>query len=142
MKNILSSLNKSEKNRIIEMHRKATRKNYLMEGLYDPFKELTNFLKKNNFKLESEGIVNMGPAPKPKDGREVNGKSYEYVKQGSKYKVMVYIAHYPSYTDADQVSVRFKEGEYGDYQQAQGWNAWSDGINVQSITSTIQEYIS
>jgi hypothetical protein len=36
MKNILSSLNKSEKNRILEMHRKATRKNYLNEGVIIP----------------------------------------------------------------------------------------------------------
>ena len=40
MKNLLSSLTKQEKNRILEMHRRATKRNYLNEGDDDKIQNL------------------------------------------------------------------------------------------------------
>jgi thioredoxin-related protein len=54
MKNILSSLNESEKIRILEMHKNATRKNYIKEQPIDPFATLKNYIDELGFEEEKK----------------------------------------------------------------------------------------
>lgn len=56
MKNILSSLNESEKVRILEMHKNATRKNYLKEQPKNPLDFATdpNYMDYSGFNKSSE----------------------------------------------------------------------------------------
>lgn len=56
MKNILSSLNESEKVRILEMHKNATRKNYLKEQAKNPLAFATdpNYMDYSGFNKSSE----------------------------------------------------------------------------------------
>jgi hypothetical protein len=68
MKNILSSLTTSEKNRILEMHKRATSNNYLKESLE-----------------VSQGIQDLGTQYECKDTPELK-KSYDFLKDC--YEVM------------------------------------------------------
>jgi hypothetical protein len=85
MKNILSSLNKSEKNRIIEMHRKATRKNYLNEGViisggygsFDIGKDLSSYAnQKGSWSADENGETITLTDANNKTIFSINGSNY------------------------------------------------------------------
>lgn len=69
MKNILSSISQSEKNRILEMHRSATRKNYL-------FEQETQVFDSNYFNTNKTGTVKFNPAKGFPEVIEVNNIPY------------------------------------------------------------------
>jgi hypothetical protein len=65
MKNILSSISQQEKNRILEMHKTATRKNYLLE-------QETQVFDSNYFNTNKTGTVKFNPSKGFPEVVEVN----------------------------------------------------------------------